>query len=155
VLARAPAAFGVAALTLMMTTTCLPLAMIAFSRWQAGSIGIDAMVSGIAVLTMLFGGAMTAVVAIGVPTWLILRAMRRETMTYYGLAGALAGAISTPVMDMVLQTPQGNWKTFLWLWGIAEGSLAALVFWRMATGRGNLFGVGDTDPRRRQLKSEN
>ncbi|MBN7135618.1 hypothetical protein A7A76_12780 [Lysobacter enzymogenes] len=93
---------------------------------QCGSLSISDF--GMALFAFYF--ALPAVALIGLPLFLILRALGWVRWWSTALAGAAGGALVT----IVLQLPDApNLRHFPWMCGV--GAVAALAFWWAATRR--------------------
>ena len=100
------------------------LAMLIGLGWEAG-FDIDLEEIGAAVLFIGFFVAVftfIGFVVIGLPTTLLLSAIKKETAANYGVVGALAGFVAIAVIFEVHRT--GGWEM---LWFPAVGALAGFV----------------------------
>lgn len=104
----------------MLAAAVVAVSLVLRASWQRGGLSVDDF--GVAMLAFYF--ALPVIAAIGLPLFLILRALRWLRWWSCAIAGALGGA-----SVVVLVSGAGAWQARdLPVWCVV-GALAALAFW--------------------------
>jgi hypothetical protein len=105
-------------------------------HWSKSPTTMDTIMTGLTLLAIAFVIASIVAVFVGVPLWIVLRRLQRES----GLAYAVGGAVGGWAMPIVMSTLRGvlptfrTMDTFVLLCALV-GAIAALGFWLIAKER--------------------
>jgi len=103
---------------------------------KGGPITMDTVMTGLSLLAIGFVIASAVAVFVGVPLWIVLRRLQRES----GLAYVVGGAVAGWALPMVMSSFRGVlptfnvMETFVLLCALV-GALSALGFWLIAKER--------------------
>jgi len=123
----------------VITVLLLPTPLFVISlvdHWPKGPITMDTVMTGLSLLAIAFVIASIVAVFVGVPLWIVLRRLQRES----GLAYVIGGAVAGWALPMVMSSLRGVlptfnvMETFVLLCALV-GAISALGFWLIAKER--------------------
>jgi hypothetical protein len=132
---RSEVSRGVAAAVIAPTVGYVLIAVPLFVAviWGFGAEGprdLSQLASGVALLGLTFLKVLATALIVGVPVWLVLRWLRRESGGAYAMLGGLAGIVAGPGGSPLRLFHPGQ-GSGLAIYGLG-GVLIGLVFWLIA-----------------------